>query len=102
MVTPNKHYIRFAVGTRCGDIQIWTYDNDGIPNVLLSVKIGATIPRKVAFGYDDDFVRVFGFYDGFMYVHNTHRKGSDEIWIRHTVDIETGKVLETISYHEIV
>ena len=64
----NEDHVRFAVGTRCGTIQIWRYDYDGVPENLKAVKIGTTIPRKVAFAYNNNIVWVFGFYDGRLYV----------------------------------
>jgi hypothetical protein len=64
----NKDHVRFAVGTRCGSIQIWKYDRNGLLNVLKAVKIGTTIPRKVEFAYNDNIAWTFGFYDGCMYV----------------------------------
>lgn len=65
--TPAKDYIRFVVGTRCGSVQLWKYDSNGLLNVLKAVKIGETIPRKVAFVSKDKTILVFGFYDGCMY-----------------------------------
>src|SRR5215471_7097728 len=66
--TPNKEYTRFAVGTLCRSIQIWKYDCNGLLNVLRSLSVGKTIPRKVVFDYHENILRVFGFYDGCMYV----------------------------------
>jgi hypothetical protein len=68
MDTPMKDHVRFAVGTRCGSIQLWKYDHNGMVNLLKAVAVGETIPRNVAFASNDNTLRVFGFYDGYMYV----------------------------------
>lgn len=64
-----KECTRIAVGTRCGCVQVWKYECNGMLSIIFSVKIGETIPRKVSFISKDKNVRVFGFYDGQMYVH---------------------------------
>jgi hypothetical protein len=64
--TPMTNFVRFAVGARCGSVQLWKYSSDGQLNALKATKIGETIPRKVSFTAKENIIHVFGLYDGYM------------------------------------
>jgi hypothetical protein len=99
----NEDHVRFAVGTSCGSIQIWKYECNGLLNVLKAVTIGTTIPRKVAFAYNNNIVWVFGLYDDRMYVQTFLQiYCPDENGIRYAMDIETGNILHTNRYPKVV
>ena len=50
---------RFAIGTLAGDIQVWTIDNKGMTQVIVSVSFHPSVPHKLAFGRDNELV-IFG------------------------------------------
>jgi len=70
--TPNE--VRFIVGSLCGHVQLWKYENGSLENIF-AITIGTTIPRKVAFTpmaasskSKARTITVYGLYDGQMYL----------------------------------
>src|SRR5262245_46783097 len=70
---PTASEVLFAVGSLCGQVQLWRFDSNG-PSNIYAVTIGTTVPRKVAFSQTMassksrvKAVIVYGFYDGLMY-----------------------------------
>lgn len=71
---PTLNDVRFVVGSLCGQVQLWKYDNTGSLENTFAVTIGTTIPRKVAFtpmtvsSKSKAKIMAYGLYDGQMYV----------------------------------
>ena len=72
---PTLDYVLFAVGTLCGQVQLWKLDNHAVLWAIFSVSVGDMVPRKVTISQSTTVtkskvktVTAFGFYDGQMYV----------------------------------
>jgi hypothetical protein len=65
---PTKDEVRIAVGARCGSVQVWKYDCNGLLSNIFAVTIGETVPQKVAFTARTGGIAVFGHSDGYVYV----------------------------------
>jgi hypothetical protein len=87
---PTLNDVLFAFGTLGGHVAVWKYDNNGMLSPSFAVRVGSTIPRRVAFSRTavsksrskEKIVVVFGVHDGRV----------------HTINVEDGRVIETQEY----
>jgi hypothetical protein len=87
---PTLDDVLFAFGTLSGHVAVWKYDNNGMLKPLFALRVGSTIPRRVAFSRTavskskskERTVVVFGAHDGMV----------------HTINVKDGTVIETQEY----
>jgi hypothetical protein len=67
---PTLDDVLFAIGTLGGHVALWNFDNNGMIRPIFGLRLGCTIPRKVAFSHTTvalskvKTIVVFGMYDG--------------------------------------
>ena len=67
----NDAKVRIALGFRDHIVQVWKFDAKGALCNTFSMKLGATVPKALAFEYPSKDIAVFGLYNGHMCVFST-------------------------------